>query len=162
MRRFAEGDVELALLDWLAELGYAVINGARIAPGEEEAEREEFGEVVLSRRLREALARLNPALPQEALEDAFRKVTRPQSPSLVANNRAFHRMLVDGVPVEYPHEGRIVGDKVWLVDFAHPDNNDWLAVNQFTIIENVKARSTRANRSVRAWMRGGTKPSNSM
>lgn len=135
MPRFAEGDVEIALLDWLAELGYAVINGARIAPGEEEAEREGFGEVVLARRLREALIRLNPSLPSEALEDAFRKVTRFSSPSLVANNRALHRLLVDGVPVEYPHEGRVKGDLARLIDFEAPANNDWLAVNQFTVIE---------------------------
>ncbi len=135
MPRFAEGDVETALLDWLAELGYAIIHGPRIAPGELDAEREDYGEVVLAGRLRAALARLNPSLPQEALDDAWRRVTRPESPSLVANNRAFHRMLIDGVPVEYPYEGRVKGDLARLVDFENPANNDWLAVNQFTIIE---------------------------
>src|SRR5262249_14163908 len=73
----------------------------------------------------------------DALDEAIRKVTRTEIPSLVENNRRFHRMLVDGVPVEYrEHDGRIVHDAVRLVDFDEPDTNDWLVVNQFTVIEN--------------------------
>ncbi len=87
-------------------------------------------------RLREAIRRLNPAIPEEAREEALRKVLRVGTPSLVRTNRAFHRMLRDGVPVEYPRpDGSIAGDHVRLVDFEDVKRNDWLAVNQFTEIE---------------------------
>ncbi|MDA8216791.1 MAG: type I restriction endonuclease, partial [Dehalococcoidales bacterium] len=128
--------VESLTLDWLSSLGYAVLPGGAIAPGEPAAERGSFGEMLLTGRLRQALARLNPSIPPEAREEALRKVSRPQSPSLVSNNRAFHRMLVEGVEVEYRRrDGTIAGDRARLVDFADPANNDWLAVNQFTVIE---------------------------
>lgn len=139
MAGFTESTVESAALDWFENLGYAVAPGASIAPGAPADERESYHEVILSKRLRDALARLNPTIPTDALEEAFRKVTRTGSPSLVRNNRAFHRMLVDGVDVEYQSEGRMVPDEARLVDFEEPDNNDWLAVNQFTVIENVGA-----------------------
>ena len=84
---------------------------------------------------------MNPRIPSEAREEASRKVTIPDGPSLYTNNRAFHRLLTDGVDVEYQDgEGRIVGDKVWLLDFDNPENNDWLAVNQFTVIEDEHNR----------------------
>ena len=94
----------------------------------------DYGQVVLAQRLRDALARLNPALPAEALEDAFRKLTRPEGPTLEARNRAVHRLLVDGVTVEYrPQDGSIRGAQARVIDFDDADNNDWLAVNQFTV-----------------------------
>ena len=133
---FSESEVEEATLSWFQDLGYQVRSGPEIAPGELFAERASYGDVVLKERLREALARLNPAIPPEAREDAFRKVTRPESPVLITNNRTFHRRLVDGVAVEYRlPDGRIKGDRVLLVDFEQPENNDWLAVNQFTVVE---------------------------
>ncbi len=135
MPSFTESVVEEASLAWLSELGYSILCGPNIAPGEFATERDDYGEVMLPRRLRDALARFNPTIPSEALEEAFRKLTRPESPSLVANNRVFHRMLTDGVQVEYRRDGRIVGDRVRLIDFDDPDDNDWLAVNQFTIVE---------------------------
>jgi type I restriction enzyme R subunit len=135
MSHFVESTVEDAALSWLAELDFAVKHGPHIAPGELHAERTGFGETVLPQRLRDALAALNPNIPAEALEDAFRKVTVPQHPSLIANNHAFHRLLVEGVPVEYQKDGRTVPDLVWLVDWEHPEANDWLVVNQFTVIE---------------------------
>lgn len=95
-----ENDVELAALDWFQLLGYAAVFGPHIAPGEPGAERQSFGEIFLAERLRAALRRLNPKVPAEALDDAFRKITIPDGPNLVAQNRAFHRMLVDGVAVE--------------------------------------------------------------
>jgi type I restriction enzyme, R subunit len=86
--------------------------------------------VVVKERLREALARLNPAIPPEAREYAFRKITRPESSVPITNNRTFHRQLVDGVAVEYRLlDGRIKGDRVLLVEFEQPENNDWLAVH---------------------------------
>src|SRR5207245_749872 len=98
--RFTESTVEDAALSWLEELGCALLHGPEIAPGELAAERRDFGEVVLAERLRAALRKLNPTLPADALDESFRKVTVPQHAPLVANNRAFHRMLVDGIAVE--------------------------------------------------------------
>ncbi|MDP1863355.1 MAG: type I restriction endonuclease subunit R [Thiobacillus sp.] len=131
-----ESTVEGAALEWFGELGYAIGHGPLLAPGEPAAERESFGDVVLVGRLREAIRRLNPAIPEEAQEEAVRKVLRVGTPSLTQTNRAFHRMLRDGVPVEYPRrDGSIAGDHVRLVDFGDVRANDWLAVNQFTVIE---------------------------
>jgi type I restriction enzyme, R subunit len=136
-----ESIVEDAALEWFAELGYAVGHGPHLAPGEPAAERQSFGEVVLVGRLREAIRRLNPAIPEEAREEALRKLLRVGTPSLTQTNRAFHRMLRDGVPVEYPRpDGSIAGDHVRLVDFDDPRANDWLAVNQFTVIEGQNNR----------------------
>jgi type I restriction enzyme R subunit len=131
-----ESIVEDAALEWFGELGYAVGHGPHMAPGEPAAERDSFGDVVLAERLREAIRRLNPAIPEDAREEALRKVLRVGMPSLTQTNRAFHRMLREGVPVEYPRQdGSIAGDHVRLVDFDDESQNDWLAVNQFTVIE---------------------------
>jgi type I restriction enzyme R subunit len=141
--RFAESVVEEAALAWLQGLGYAVLHGPDIAAGEPDAERSDPGcrDVVLEGRLRRALARLNPALPPEALEDAFRKLTRLSAPSLLERNRAAHRMLVDGVTVEYRRkDGSIAGDQARLIDIDDPEKNDWLAVNQFTVAEGQHTR----------------------
>src|SRR5579883_986816 len=133
---FSESELERVALQWLKDAGYAVAHGAEIAPGEARAERDDYHEVLLARRLRDALERLNPDLPPELLEEAFRKLTRTESPSLIQNNRAFHRMLTEGVTVEQRREdGSIAGVQVRLLDFDEPDNNDWLAVNQFTVVE---------------------------
>ncbi len=141
MTAFNESVVEQATLAWLESIGWPVRNGAQIAPGEPAAERDDYGQVVLARRLRDALARLNPALPTEALEDAFRKLTRPEGAELVGRNRALHRLLVDGVTVEYrTAEGAIRGAQARVLDFDKPDANDWLAVNQFSVVENRHSR----------------------
>ena len=131
-----ESHIEEATLEWLAELGYALGHGPDMAPGEPAAERESFSDVVLTGRLREAIHRLNPAIPVEAREEALSKVLRHETTSLIGNNRAFHHHLRDGVSVEYKRaDGSVSGDRVRLVDFADPAANDWLAVNQFTVIE---------------------------
>jgi len=131
-----ESIVEDAALEWFGELGYAVGHGPHLAPGEPAAERDSFSEVVLVGRLREAIRQLNFSIPEEAREEALRKVLRVGTPALTQTNRAFHRMLRDGVPVEYPRpDGSIAGDHVRLVDFGDVRANDWLAVNQFTVIE---------------------------
>ena len=141
MTTITEADVEQAALDWLAALGWNVSHGSGVAPDTPDAERDEFGQVVLERRLRDALARLNPAMPASALDDAFRKLTRPEGSTLEARNRAFHRMLIGGVEVEYREEGgRVRGGQARVIDFYKPGNNDWLAVNQFTITENRSNR----------------------
>jgi type I restriction enzyme R subunit len=143
MSGFAESVVEEATLGWLHALGYTVLHGPDIAAGQPAAERTDPGyrDVVLERRLRDALARLNPQLPAEALEDAFRKLTRVDAPSLLERNRAAHRMLVDGVTVEYRRaDGSIAGAQAQVLDFDAPDDNDWLAVNQFTVCEGQHMR----------------------
>jgi len=141
MSSFTESTVEEAALAWLESIGWAVRNGAEIAPGELFAERTDYGQVVLEQRLRDALARLNPALPSEALEDAFRKLTRPEGAEPVARNRAVHRLLVDGVTIEYrAADGGIRGAQAQVIDFDDPAANDWLAVNQFSVSENKRTR----------------------
>jgi len=138
---FTESVVEDAALAWLKGLGWAVKHGPEIAPGALAAERGDYGQVVLDRRLRNALARLNPTLAREALDDAFRKLSRPEGPTPEARNRAVHRLLVDGVTVEYrTREGAIRGAQARVVDFDDPEKNDWLAVNQFTVSENKHTR----------------------
>jgi len=141
MTLLAESDVETAALAWLEALGWTVKHGDEIAPDGPAAERRDFSQVVLERRLRDALAALNPYLPVEALEDAFRRLTQPAGADLPARNRAFHQMLTEGVPVEYrAADGGIRGAQVQVIDFDHPLNNDWLAVNQFAVVENRHAR----------------------
>ena len=136
-----ESILEDAALVWFKELGYAVAFGPHIAPDESAAERDSFGDTVLTGRLRDAVARLNPDIPAEAQEDAIRKVLRVATPSLVQTNRIFHRMLRNGVEVEYPRpDGSIAGDRVRLVDFETPSENDWLAVNQFAVVEGPCSR----------------------
>jgi type I site-specific restriction-modification system R (restriction) subunit len=133
---FTESIVEDATLNWFGELDYALLHGQEIAPGEAQAERTSFGEAFLPDRLRAALRKLNPKVPSEALDDAYRKTTIPTGPNLIAQNRAFHRMLVDGIAVECRRkDGSIGAEIVRLIDFGDPEANDWLAVNQFTVIE---------------------------
>ena len=128
-----EDTVERAALDWLRELGYATRHGPDIEPDSPDAERAEFHEVLLVERLRDALARINPDLPPAALDEAMRRVQRTESQSAVVNNHAFHRLLTEGVDVAYHADGHVRHGKVWLVDFDRPEQNDWLAVNQFTV-----------------------------
>src|SRR5436853_7141355 len=112
MRGFTESIVEDAAIAWLDALGYTILNGPAIAAGEPAAERSDptYRDVVLEARLRQALARLNPNLPPETLDDAFRKLIRTDAPSLIERNRAIHRMLVEGVTVEYRRpDGSIAG-----------------------------------------------------
>ena len=141
MARMTESEVEGAALEWLAGLGYAVAHGPDIGPEGPAQERGSYDEVLLTARLRQALARLNPHLPAGTLEDVLRKVRQTETPSLVEENRRLHRYLVGGVPVEVAREdGSIGGDIARLIDFTDADSNDWLAVNQFTVIEGQNNR----------------------
>lgn len=136
MANLTESEIESAALAWLAGLGYQTVFGPDIAPGMPGAERTDYSEVVLAQRLRDALAWLNPQVPADALEEAFRKLTLPDSPSLVVNNHVIHKYLVEGVPVEYQRaDGSIGGDLVRVLDYDEPENNEFLAVNQFTVVE---------------------------
>ena len=135
-----ESVVEDAALDWFRKLGYDVIGGPEMPPGVG-ALRADYGEVVLKSVLRGVVERLNPDVPDEALDDAVRRLTRPEGATLEARNRAFHRMMVEGVTVEYRDaDGAVRGAQVKAIDFDEPDANDWLAVNQFTVVENRHER----------------------
>ena len=141
MTTINESVVEEAALAWLEALGWQTAYGPDIAPDTPNAQRSNYDQVALERRLQDALAELNPGLPTTAVDDAFRKLTHPEGPTLEARNRAFHRMLVDGVTVEYrTSDGDIRGAQARVVDFDNPSNNDWLAVNQFTVTENKHNR----------------------
>ena len=141
MTTLSEADVEQAALDWLQAAGWRVRYGPEIAPDTPDAERSGYDQVVLARRLRDALAKLNPGLPEPALADAYRKLTRPEGATLEARNRAFHHLLVHGVTVEYSsQDGSVRGAQARVVDFDDADANDWLAVNQFTVSENKSTR----------------------
>jgi type I restriction enzyme R subunit len=138
---FSESDLESMALAWLESLGWQIKNGAEIAPDSSTPERNDFSQVVLEGRLRDALARLNPSLPPVALEDAFRRLTHPEGADLLSRNRAFHKMLVEGVNVEYrAADGHIRGAQAQVIDFENPHNNDLLAVNQFAVLENRHSR----------------------
>lgn len=140
-RGVTESVVEQAALAWLESIGWQVVNGAEIAPGEPDAERDNYGQVALERRLRDALARNNPKLPSEAIEDVLRKLIRPEGVELIPQNRALHRLLKDGVTVEYRDvDGAIRGAQASVINFDRPEANDWLAVNQFSVAENKHAR----------------------
>lgn len=141
MSRFTESVVEDAALAWLESAGWRIAHGPGIAPDTPAAERREYGEVLLAQRLRAALARLNPDLPADALEDAFRKLIRPDGADVIQRNRSLHRLLVDGAAVEYrDRDGNIRGAQARFIDFDEPANNDWLAVNQFSVVENKHNR----------------------
>ena len=138
---FHESVVEEATLGYFRDLGYATKFGPDIAPDGNEKERENWNDVVLVGRLKSAIDRINPHLTADAREDAFRKVLRSDTPSLIQSNRRFHEFLANGIDVETRgKDGRIKGDKGWLIDFDHPENNDWLVVNQFAVIENGHSR----------------------
>ena len=137
MTSFSEDDVEQAALSWLGSLGWRTAHGPDLIPHE----RVDYGSVVLETRLRGAIARLNPDLPSEAWDDAFNKLTRLAGSNLVARNREFHRMLVNGITVEFRVvDGSIRGAQARVIDFDNADANDLLAVNQFTVTENKNTR----------------------
>ncbi len=136
MAYLSEAAVEKVVLDQLATLGYSIATDADIGPDGKTPEREAYADVVLIKRLTAAIDRLNPAIPAEARADAVRKVLATEKPSLVEENRRLHKLMVEGVDVEfYSNDGTIRGDKVHLIDFDNLERNDWLATSQFTVIE---------------------------
>jgi type I restriction enzyme R subunit len=134
MTHFTESTIEQAAIDWLKDLGYSYAFGPEIAFDGETPERGDYQEALLLRRLQDSIARINNDLPAQAQEEALRKITRLDKPSLLLNNHAFHHMLVNGIEVEYKaKDGRMVSGRAYVVDFENPDNNDWLVVNQYTV-----------------------------
>ena len=134
--KFTEGHVEQACLDWLGELGYQVLHGSDISPDSDHPERIAYHAVILTERFKTAFHAINPNLSREACEYALRKLEKTDFPNAIEENRRLHRLMVDGVDVDITREDGSIGtDKARLIDFDNPSNNDWMAVNQFTVIE---------------------------
>ena len=135
MAFLSEAAVEQALLDQLRALDYSIESEEDIGPDGHRPERESHDEVVLKKRIEDAVARLNPGLPMEARQDAIRKVMQSELPSLLEENRRIHKLMTEGVDVEYyADDGTLTAGKVTLIDFEQPQQNDWLAVSQFVVI----------------------------
>jgi type I restriction enzyme R subunit len=135
MTKLFEDDIEQLAIEELQALGYHYIYGPDIAPDGEFPERESYKDILLNNRIKAAISKLNPSIPLDAQLDAFNQIHRINSPDMLTNNEQFHTLLTDGINVVYQKNGEQRGDKVWLVDFNEPANNEFLVVNQFTIIE---------------------------
>jgi type I restriction enzyme R subunit len=149
MGNMTENILEETCLYWLEELGWNTIHGPDIAPDMPDAERDSYSEVILKDRLRTALSQINPDVPAVGIDEAVKKLLMTDSPDLLVNNRNFHRLLTDGVDVEVPSSDEYGGTrhlKVWLVDIDDIENNDWLALNQLTVIEKSAAGQAEVNR----------------
>jgi type I restriction enzyme, R subunit len=136
MTKLTESAIEDFAIKLFERLGYSYTHAPDIAPDSDRPERSRYDEVILSQRLATAVKRINPGVPPHALNEALKEVGRIHSPELLANNEAFHRLLTEGVKVSYQQNGNERGDLVWLVDFANPENNEFVVANQFTVIEN--------------------------
>jgi len=136
MSKITESEIEQFAIELLEKQGYQYIYAPSIAPDSETPERESFKDVLLLEQLQTAVGRINPSIPADIREDAIKQIQRLNSSELIANNEAFHRMLTEGIKVGYQQDGYNRGDLVWLIDFKNPDNNDFLVLNQFTVIEN--------------------------
>ena len=141
MAYLSEADVEALVLTQFRRLGYTTSNDVESGPDSQAPEREAYADVILTKRLISAIERLNPTIPTEARNDALRKVQATEKPSLVEENRRLHKLLIEGVDVEFHSEdGTIRGDKARLIDFDNPASNDWLAISQFTVIGGANNR----------------------
>jgi type I restriction enzyme R subunit len=141
MTRITEGTIELFAIELLEKLGYAYIYAPDIAPDSDAStssadQRESFEQVLLVGRLQNAVRKINSTIPAAALAEAIKEIQRIASPELLTNNETFHRLLTEGIPVSKRIDGDDRGDRVWLIDFKNPQNNDFVVANQFTIIEN--------------------------
>ncbi len=136
MKRITESAVEEFAIELLEKHSYQYIYGPDIAPDSETPERTAFEDVLLIQKLKTAVSRINPDIPAEAREDAIKQIERLNSPELITNNETFHRMLTEGIKVTYQKDENSRGDLVWLIDFNEPENNDFIVLNQYTVIEN--------------------------
>ncbi len=135
MTRITENTIEEFAIKLLERLGYEYIYAPSIAHDGENPERRSYEEILLTRRMAEAVRRINPNVPAAAQEEAIKEIQRIHSPELVANNESFHRLLTEGIKVSYQKDGQQRGDLVWLIDFNTAENNDFLVANQFTVVE---------------------------
>jgi type I restriction enzyme, R subunit len=140
LENFTEDLLEEAVIEILQEMDYEYVFGPEMGHDGERPERHDYREVILEQRLRDALYQLNRELPEDALEEAYRKIITFNSPSLTENNKQFHTLLTEGIDVSFRIDGEIKTEKAMVIDFEHPDRNEFLAVNQFTIIENEERR----------------------
>lgn len=136
MPKLCESAVEEMTIEELRSIGYTYVSGIDLAPDVPNPERNSYGDVLLMERLESAMAKLNPDIPHDTIQGAARNVSRVASSNLLVDNEAFHTMLLNGVPVEYRKNGEIKGDYVHVIDFDNPLNNEFLVVNQFTVIQN--------------------------
>ena len=134
--RITESAIETFAIQLLEHNGYQYIHGPSCAPNSLSPERDVFSEALLLERLKRAVGRINPTIPLKSRDDAIAQIQRLNSPELIANNETFHRALTEGIKISFQKDGDRRGDLVWLVDFKNPENNDFMALNQFTVIEN--------------------------
>lgn len=137
---FTEDLLEEAAIEILQNLGYDYASGLDLSPGGSQVEREDYKEVILLPRVQSALRQINDELPEEALEEAYRQIITFNSPSLIDNNRSFHQLMTEGVEVSYKENGEIRTKRAYIIDFDDSSNNDFLAVNQFTVVEKEDRR----------------------
>lgn len=131
---YTESELELAALEWFGQIGYEVVTESDVSPDSDNPIRESYGDVVLKERLMYALEQNNPALPTNALDEAFRQITIPQHPNWLENNHAFHRMVTEGIDVQVRQpDGSFKTEKVWVFNKETPEANDFLVINQFTV-----------------------------
>lgn len=136
MFKYNESELEIAALEWLEEMDYEIVEGPDIAPDGDYAERESFHDVVLVNRLRDSLQKINPTVERKVIEEAIQKIIANASPNLVLNNKQFHKLVTDGIEIQTQGtDGYNPTVSVYVFDFENPKNNDFMAVNQFTIIE---------------------------
>ncbi len=141
MTRITESAIEELVIELLEKQDYEYVSGPDIAPDGVKAERRSFEDVLLLKRLKNAVNRINAKIPPDAREDAIKQIQNLNSSELITNNETFHRMLTEGIKVSYQKDGVERGDLVWLIDFKNPENNEFLVVNQFTVIEgNINKR----------------------
>lgn len=136
MTRITENIIEAFAIDLLDKLGYEYIYAPDIAHDGENPERDSYAQVLLLNRLQNAVKRINHNIPADAQAEAIKEIQRIASPELLTNNETFHRLLTEGIPISKRVDGDDRGDRVWLIDFKNPQNNDFVVANQFTIIEN--------------------------
>src|SRR5665647_3963163 len=136
MTKITESAIELLAIKKLEDLGYHYLYGPDIASDGAHPERDNYEQVLLIQRLKHAVRRINPDIPVDAQNEAIKEIQRIASPELIANNETFHRLLTEGIPVTKRVDGDYRGDRVWLIDFKDPNNNEFVVANQFTVIEN--------------------------
>lgn len=136
MKPITENNIESTAIEILQSQGWVYANGKEISPEGLYCERESFQQVILTNRLRKAVGTINPHISEYAQEQAVQKVLRIYSPDLLHNNEVFHQFLIEKVRIPYQQDGYERSHEVALIDFEHPRNNEFLVVNQFTIIEN--------------------------
>jgi len=139
MNKITESEIEKFAIELLEKQGYQYVYAPDIAPDSAQVSgltRQSYEDVLLIERLQNTVGRINPRIPADVCKDAIKQILRLNSPELISNNEAFHRMLTEGIKVTYQRDGQARGDLVWLIDFKNPENNDFLVANQFTVIEN--------------------------